>query len=155
MWTERWTSNGGLRYLPTSEEEYIGIRKEKKMWVRLLAVIMGLYMVYYGIANGTYYAVLLGIALFLAGLIFKDMAVTAKGVESRYLLPGWHLESLWTWEEITHVLADHKKSRPNVALHIGKDVAHRIIVVKKSDAEAIKILAKKMNPSIRVSDMAD
>ena len=155
MWTKRWTANGGIKYLSSNEEEYIGLQREKKPWVRILAFILGLYMVYYGIVSSTYYASVLGVALALASLFFKDLAVTAKGVEIRYLLPGWHLESLWTWDEITHVLADYKKAKPNVALHVGKDAVHRVIVVKKSEAEAIKALAKKQNPSIRVSDMVD
>ena len=155
MWTKRWTANGGIKYLSANEEEYIGLQREKKQWVRICALLVGFYLVYYGIASGTYYASVLGIVLALASLMFKDLAVTAKGAEIRYLLPGWHLESLWTWDEITHVLADNQKAKPNVALHIGKDTVHRVIVVKKSDAEAIKALAKKMNPSIRVTDMTN
>ena len=155
MWLLRWKTGKGIRYLADGEEEYIGIQREKSPWVRFLGMFVGLFLCYYAIRNAQYYIILFGIAVFLASLIFKDVAVTEEGVETRYLLPGWHMESTWSWSSITHILVDPKKFAPNIALHIGRDSVHRIVIVSHADARAIKALAPRMNPEIRVKDILD
>lgn len=155
MWIQRWKAGKGIRYLVEGEAEYIGLQKEKEAWLRILGMLAGLFLCYVAIRNHQYYIIILGVAVFLASLMFKDMAVTEEGVESRYLMPGWHMENAWSWEEITHVLVDYKQAAPNLAVHIGRDTVHRIVVLNHADARAVKELALRMNPNIRVEDMMD
>ena len=113
MWIQRWKAGKGIRYLVEGEAEYIGLQKEKEAWLRILGMLAGLFLCYVAIRNHQYYIIILGVAVFLASLMFKDMAVTEEGVEIRYLMPGWHMENAWSWEEITHVLVDYKQAAPN------------------------------------------
>ena len=151
---ERLKAGEGLKVL-NGAEEYIGKQREKKLYVRIGAFLVGLYFIYYGIKTFRLYISALAVMICLAALFFKDMAATEKGVEIRYLLPGWHLESPWTWAEITHIAVDYKKARPYVMLHIGKGNVHRIMTVTAQDAADIQDLAKEKNPAIRVTDMTD
>ena len=142
MWIQRWKAGKGIRYLVEGEAEYIGLQKEKEAWLRILGMLAGLFLCYVAIRNHQYYIIILGVAVFLASLMFKDMAV-------------WHMENAWSWEEITHVLVDYKQAAPNLAVHIGRDTVHRIVVLNHADARAVKELALRMNPNIRVEDMMD
>ena len=154
MWMERLKAGKGLKIL-NGEEEYISMQKEKKLYVRIGAFLVGLYFIGYGIATYKFYISILAVAICLAALFFKDVAVTPKGVEIRYLLPGWHLESPWPWDTITHIGVDLTKARPYVMLHVGRDAVHRILTVTRDEAEAIADLAREKNPSIRISKMSD
>ena len=151
---ERMKAGKGIKIL-NGEEEYISIQREKKLYVRIGAFLVGLYFIYYGIATFKYYISGLAVAICLAALFFKDLAVSEKGVEIRYLLPGWHFESLWPWENVTHIAVDLIKAKPYVMLYIGKDVVHRVMTVPRDEAEAIADLAREMNPSIKIKRMSD
>ena len=154
MWLERWKAGEGLKVL-NGAEEYIGKQREKKIYVRIGAFLIGLYVIYYGIVNFKLYYSALALMVCLAALFFKDIAATEKGVEIRYLLPGWHFESPWTWAEVTHIAIDYKKARPHVMLHIGKGNVHRMMTVTAQEAADIEDLAKEQNPAIKVTTMTD
>lgn len=155
MWFQRIRTGRPQRMLRRDELEYLGIEKEKSLYTRGGAVFVGVLMLAYGIKTMRLYVCILSVVLILAALFFKDTAITDKGVEIRYLLPGWHMESLWEWDEITHVMVDYQKYRPNVGLHIGKDVVHRICVVDPEDATELKEYIKKEHPAIKVADITN
>lgn len=152
MWRERLRAGHALRVLPVNETEFLGIQKEKKTYVRIAAFLVGLYMIYYGFMSGRYYASLLGVVVAAASLLFKDMAVTEKGIEIRYLLPGWHFESIWEWDAISYVAMDYTRMKPNVGVLFGRQTVSRIVVLKKSEISDVKAFARKMNPGLKISD---
>ena len=152
MWRERLRAGHALRVLPVHETEFLGIQKEKKIYVRIAAFLVGLYMIYYGFMSGHYYASLLGVAVAAASLLFRDMAVTEKGIEIRYLLPGWHFESIWEWDAISYVAMDYTRMKPNVGVLFGRQTVSRIVVLKKSEISDVKAFARKMNPGLKISD---
>ena len=152
MWRERLRAGHALRVLPLSETEFLGIQKEKKTYVRIAAFLAGLYIVYYGVMNGRYYIAVIGVAVTLASLMFKDTAVTEKGIEIRYLLPGWHFESIWEWNAVTYVAMDYTRMKPNVGVLFGRQTVSRIVVLKKSEISDVKAFARKMNPGLKISD---
>ena len=155
MWFQRLRTGRPLRMLRKGELEYLGIEKEKSLYTRGGAFFVSFLMFGYGIRTMRLYVCILAVVLFFASLMFKDTAITKKGAEIRYLLPGWHFESVWEWDEITHVLVDYQKFRPDVGMHIGKDMTHRICVVDPEDATELKEYIKKEHPAIRVADITN
>ena len=152
MWKERLQKGHALHTLPDGETEFLGIQKEKKTWVRIAAFLVGVYLVYMGIVNGKFYFSVLGLAVAAASLMFKDTAVTEKGIEIRYLLPGWHFESIWDWDMITFAMIDYARFKPDVGVMFGRQGVSRVCVLKRSEVEQVKAFARKMNPGIKVSD---
>ena len=75
-------------------------------------------------------------------------------MDIQYTLFGKVSHNLWRWEEVTAIHVDRKRSMPNVALHIGKDVAIRLFVFTPKDAQAVLDLAKERNPAIQLGRVA-
>ena len=100
--------------------------------------------------------ILLVVALLvvLACFFSKEHLITREGVDIQYTLFGKVSHNLWRWEEVTAIHVDRKRSMPNVALHIGKDVAIRLFVFTPKDAQAVLDLAKERNPAIQLGRVA-
>ena len=61
---------------------------------------------------------------------------------------------MWDWTEINTIHTDSIKSRPNLELHIGKDVVSRRFILSENDAiEAIGI-AGRMNSNIYIAEVS-
>ena len=90
----------------------------------------------------------------LACFFSKEHLVSDEGVDIQYTLFGMVSHNLWRWDEITTIHVDRKRAMPDVALHIGRDVATRLFVFSARDADAVLALAKEKNPAIRLGRVA-
>ena len=60
---------------------------------------------------------------------------------------------MWDWNEINTIHTDSIKSRPNVELHIGKDVVSRRFILSVDDADQAIELAGRMNSKIYIAEV--
>lgn len=134
--------------------EIKGIQKARAKWVKPLAAILAAGIVVYEIMLRQYLYIPIGLLVILACFFSKEHLVSDEGVDIQYTLFGKVSHSLWRWEEVTAIHVDRKRAMPDVALHIGKDVATRLFVFSAGDAEAVLALAKKCNPAIRLGRIA-
>lgn len=134
--------------------EIRGIQKERKLWVKLLAALLAVLLMAYELSRGQLLYVPIGLLVLLACFFRREHLVSQEGVDLCHLLFGLPSHSLWTWEEITSIHVDRKRAMPDVALHIGKDVATRLFVFSARDADAVLALAKEKNPAIRLGRVA-
>lgn len=131
-----------------------GIQKARAKWVKPLAAILAAGIVVYEIILQQYLYVPIGLLVILACFFSKEHLVSDEGVDIQYTLFGKVSHNLWRWEEITTIHVDRKRAMPDVALHIGKDVATRLFVFSAKDAQAVLDLAKKRNPAIQLGRVA-
>lgn len=89
----------------------------------------------------------------VAAFFEKQHIVSEKGVDIEYHLFGMVMHNYWSWDEVTTMHPDYIKARPNVMLHIGKDIVTRSFIMTVSDANGILELAQRMNSSIYIKDI--
>lgn len=131
-----------------------GIQKARKPWVRPAACVLAVGVGVYEALHQQWLYVLVALLVVLACFFSKEHLITREGVDIQYTLFGKVSHNLWRWEEVTAIHVDRKRSMPNVALHIGKDVAIRLFVFTPKDAQAVLDLAKERNPAIRLGRVA-
>ena len=131
-----------------------GIQKARAKWVKPVAAILAAGIVVYEIILQQYLYVPIGLLVILACFFSKEHLVSDEGVDIQYTLFGKVSHNLWRWEEVTTIHVDRKRAMPDVALHIGKDVATRLFVFSAKDAQAVLDLAKKHNPAIQLGRVA-
>lgn len=131
-----------------------GIQKARARWVKPVAAILATAIVVYEITLRQWFYVPIGLLVILACFFSKEHLVSDEGVDIQYTLFGVVSHNLWRWDEVTAIHVDRKRAMPDVALHIGKDVATRLFVFSARDAQAVLDLAKKRNPAIQLGRVA-
>lgn len=132
--------------------EYKGILRERKSWVKALILILAAYMFYLEFRAGQMTYVIISALVILACFFKKEHVISEEGVDIKYLLFGMTMHNYWKWEEITTLHTDYKKAKPNVMLHIGKDISVRSFVMDKADCQGAIALARRMNPDIYIEN---
>ena len=131
-----------------------GIRKTRRLWVKLLAAALAVFIVVYEALHQQWLYVPVGLLVLLACFFEKEHLVTEQGVDIQYTLLGRVSHSLWRWEEVTAIHVDRKRAMPDVALHIGKGPTVRLFVFTARDAQTVLDLAKRCNPAIQLGRVA-
>ena len=134
--------------------EFRGIQKERKLWVKVVAALLALFLLVYEFRRGHLVYIPIGLLVLLACFFQREHLVSREGVDLCHLLFGLPSHSLWRWEEITSIYVDRKRAMPNVALHIKRGAAVRLFVFTPQDAQAVLDLAKECNPAIELGRMA-
>ncbi len=135
--------------------KYKGILPERKNWVKVVIALAAAYMMYLEAMRGQWIYVPIALLVILACFFKKEHVISEGGVDIRYELFGLPMHNRWTWDQVTTLHTDYQKARPNVMLHIGKDIAVRTFVMTPSDCQAALQLAKQRNPSIYIEDMTE
>lgn len=135
--------------------EYRGILKERETWFKVCAFLLaGIMLVREAMLKQWIY-VPVALLVMLACFYRREQIISEAGVDIRSTLFGFTTHNLWGWDVITTLHTDHKKAKPNVQLHIGKDVVVRTFVMKPSDCRAVLKLAAERNPKIYIEDLTE
>ena len=133
--------------------EYYGIMPERKTWVKVAVIILGVYTLYNSAVNRNLLYLPFGIIMILATFSDRKHVISQEGVDILYTVCGTKFHNMWDWNAINTIHADSIKSRPNVEMHIGKDVISRRFILSKDDAKKAVAIAKKMNSKIYIAEM--
>ena len=60
---------------------------------------------------------------------------------------------MWSWSEINTIHTDSISSKPNVEVHIGKDIISRRFILSKVDTDKTIAITRKMNSKIYISEV--
>lgn len=135
--------------------EFRGIIKERETWVKILAIVLAGYVLYREIMLGQYIYIPIVALIVLACFFRKAHIISEDGVDIQYELLGMKMHNWWEWEEITTIHTDRQSDRPNVRIHIGKDISTRTFVMKTSDIPQVLALAARQNPAIYIEDLTE
>ena len=133
--------------------EYYGIMPERKLWVKVTVIIFGAYVVYDAAVNHNWFYLPFGIIMILATFSDRKHVISQEGVDILYTVCGAQFHNMWDWTEINTIHTDSIKSRPNVELHIGKDVVHRRFILSSDDAREAINIASRMNSKIYIAEV--
>jgi len=132
---------------------YYGILRQRKPWVKGTVLVLAAFMFYLEVRRGQWIYVPVLLFVVLACFFKKEHIISEAGADIKYTLFGWTSHNCWSWQEITTLHRDPRKAKPNMMLHIGKDVVTRSFVLTPDDCQAVLTLAAKMNPKIYIADM--
>lgn len=133
--------------------EYYGIMPERKLWVKIAVIVFGAYVAYDAIINRNWFYMPFGIIMILATFSDRKHVISEEGVDILYTICGKKFNNTWSWNEINTIHTESTKSKPNVELHIGKDVITRRFIFSAADADKALALATKMNSNIYIAEM--
>lgn len=134
--------------------EYYGIMPERKLWVKVAVIIFGVYTIYNSAVNHNLFYLPFGIIMILATFSDRKHVISEEGVDILYTACGVQFHNMWNWSEINTIHTDSIKSKPNVELHIGRDVVSRRFILSKADANKAVAIAGKMNSKIYIAEMS-
>lgn len=135
--------------------KFKGIVPEKKPAVRIGAAVIAAGMMIYQIMLGQYIYVPIAAIIILACFYQKEHIVSEEGIEIKSTVLGFTNHSLWKWDEITAIRTDRQKARPNVQMHIAKDVTIRLFLMTPANCNGVLELARRMNPDIYIKDLTE
>lgn len=135
--------------------KYKGILPQRKTWVKVIIFILAAYMLYREIMAGQWMYIPITILVLLACFFKKEQIISKEGVDIQYMLFRLTMHNYWKWEEITTLHTDYLKVRPNVMLHIGKDIVTRTYVMESADCQAALKLAAEMNSNIYIENLTE
>lgn len=133
--------------------KYYGIIPKRKLWVKMGAIIFGVYTAYSSILNDNLLYLPFGIVLIIATFSNRKHIISDQGIDIVYIIFGMQFHNLWSWNEVDTIHIDSINSKPNIELHIGKNIVARRIVLLKSDADKIISSVKKINSKIYISEI--
>lgn len=133
--------------------KYFGIIPQRKLWVKIAAVIVSLYTVYHAYAYNNWFYLPFGIILILATFSERKQVVSKEGVDIIYTVMNHEFHNLWKWDEIMAVHTDSIKSAPNIELHINKGVINRRFIFTESDINEIIDLIENVEANIFVTEV--
>lgn len=133
--------------------KYYGIIPKRKLWVKMGAIIFGVYTAYSSILNNNLLYLPFGIVLIIATFSNRKHIISDQGIDIVYIIFGMQFHNLWSWNEVDTIHIDSINSKPNIELHIGKNIVARKIVLLKSDADKIISSVKKINSKIYISEI--
>lgn len=135
--------------------EYKGITKKRSPQIKIGVMVFVIVMLYVEILRKDYIYIPLLILVGLAAFFQKEHIISEKGADIKYTLFKYVNHNYWYWNEITTLHTDYKRAKPNVMLHIGKDIVTRSFVIEPSICQSILELATEMNPDIYIEDMTE
>lgn len=133
--------------------KYFGIIPQRKLWVKIAAVIVALYTIYHVYAYNNWFYLPFGLILIPAAFSTRKQVVSKDGVDIIYTLMNHEFHSLWCWEEIMAVHTDSIKSAPNIELHINKGVINRRFIFSKEDVNKVIDLIESIKTNITVTEV--
>lgn len=133
--------------------KYYGIIPKRKLWVKMGAIIFGVYTAYSSILNNNLLYLPFGIVLIIATFSNRKHIISDQGIDIVYIIFGMQFHNLWSWNEVDTIHIDSINSKPSIELHIGKNIVARRIVLLKSDADKIISSVKKINSKIYISEI--
>lgn len=133
--------------------KYYGIIPKRKLWVKMGAIIFGVYTAYSSILNNNLLYLPFGIVLIIATFSNRKHIISDQGIDIVYIIFGMQFHNLWSWNEVDTIHIDSINSKPNIELHIGKNIVARRIVLLKSDADKIISSVEKINSKIYISEI--
>ena len=133
--------------------KYYGIMPKRKLWIKIGVIIFGIYTIYNSVINYNLFYILFGIIMILATFSNRKHIISQEGVDILYTICGVQFHNIWNWSDINTLHTDSISSKPNIELHVGKDVVARRIILSKTDADKILTLAKKINSNIYISEI--
>ena len=133
--------------------KYYGIITEQKLWVKVGIVILGVYTIYSSIINHNLFYFPFGIVMILATFSDRKHIISQEGVDILYTICGVQFHNMWSWSEINTIHTDSISSKPNVEVHIGKDIISRRFILSKVDTDKTIAITRKMNSKIYISEV--
>lgn len=133
--------------------KYYGIMPEQKLWVKIGVIIFGVYTIYSSIVNHNLFYFPFGIVMILATFSDRKHIISQEGVDILYTICGVQFHNKWNWSEINTIHTDSISSKPNVELHIGKDIVSRRFILSKDDTDKTIAITRKMNSKIYISEV--
>jgi hypothetical protein len=135
--------------------EFKGIVRERDTKLKVIFALLAAYLMYREIIAKQYIYVPIACLVILACFFKKEHIVNEKGIDIKYNIFSITMNNYWNWNEITTIHADHRKAKPNVMIHIGKDITTRIFIMKSSEYKRVLEFAKRMNPNIFIEDLTE
>lgn len=133
--------------------KYYGIITEQKLWVKVGIIILGVYTIYSSIINHNLFYFPFGIVMILATFSDRKHIISQEGVDIFYTICGVQFHNMWSWSEINTIHTDSISSKPNVEVHIGKDIISRRFILSKVDTDKTIAITRKMNSKIYISEV--
>ena len=133
--------------------KYYGIMPKRKIEVKIGIIIFGMYLIYTSTINKNLFYFPFGIIMILATFSERKHIISQEGVDIVYTICGAQFHNIWNWNEIDTLHTDSISSKPNIELHIGKNITARRMIFSKLDVEKILTLAKNRNSKIYVSEI--
>ena len=130
-----------------------GIITEQKLWVKVGIIILGVYTIYSSIINHNLFYFPFGIVMILATFSDRKHIISQEGVDILYTICGVQFHNMWSWSEINTIHTDSISSKPNVEVHIGKDIISRRFILSKVDTDKTIAITRKMNSKIYISEV--
>lgn len=135
--------------------EYKGILTERKKWFTVSAVIISAIMLVRVLLVRQWAYIPLVLLVMMACFYKKEQIISEDGVDIKGTLFGYVMHNYWKWEDITTLHTDRNKAKPNMMLHIGKDVVARSFVMTHADCQGALKLAAAQNPSIYIENLTE
>lgn len=133
--------------------KYEGIIKKRETWVTALIFIAAIYLIYREFIDGQYIYIPLAVMVAIACFFEREHVISEEGVDIKYILfKSCIKHNYWRWDEITTIHPDYRRAKPNVMLHIGRDVVTRTFTMKPADSQGAIALARRMNPDIYIDE---
>lgn len=133
--------------------KYYGIMPERKLWVKVGIIIFGAYTIYNSIVNHNLFYLPFGIIMILVTFSDRKHIISREGVDILYTICGVQFHNMWNWSEINTLHIDSIKFKPNVELHIGKNVISRRFILSNVDANKVITIISKMNSKIYIAEL--
>ncbi|XVG96288.1 hypothetical protein ACGCUQ_05375 [Eubacteriales bacterium KG127] len=133
--------------------EFYGILPERKLWVKLAAVVLGILAAYNAYANQNWFYVPFGAIIILAAFSSRKQVISSRGVDIEYTLLGHCFHNLWTYDEILAVHTDRLKSAPNVEIHVNKGAINRRFIFSQADTEGVIKLILENKPGLKILEV--
>lgn len=130
-----------------------GIMPERKLWVKVGIIIFGVYTIYSSLINHNLFYFPFGIVMILATFSNRKHIISQEGVDIIYTIYGFQFHNIWNWNEINTIHIDSISSKPNVELHIGKDITARRFILSKNDANKVITIISKINSKIYIAEL--
>ncbi|BBA50542.1 hypothetical protein FV113G1_08890 [Fusobacterium varium] len=132
---------------------YYGIIPKRKLWVKIGIIIFGIYTIYNSVINSNLFYFPFGIIMILVTFSDRKHIISQEGVDILYTICGIQFHNIWNWSEINTIHTDSIRSKPNVELHIGKDVISRRFILSNVDANKVITIISKMNSKIYITEL--
>lgn len=132
---------------------YYGIIPKRKLWVKIGIIIFGIYTIYNSAVNNNFFYLPFGIIMILVTFSERKHIISQEGVDIIYTICGFQFHNIWNWSEINTIHIDSISSKPNVELHIGKDITARRFILSKNDADKALTITSKMNSKIYIAEL--
>lgn len=133
--------------------KYYGIMPKRTILTKVIIIIFSVYLIYNSSINFNIFYLLIGIILILATFSNRKHIISQEGVDILYTVCGIKFHNIWSWDDINTLHTDSMNSKPNIELHIGKNIVSRRFIFTKFESDEILKLARKINSKIYISEI--